>query len=239
MNSPLSTAADTIRRSHYLQAMGIDAYVSRRQLPGAAPTQRLAVIATMAPAPQSAPAHGRPDMRAEVPPMPTLEVDVGSRGSAVATEQAAAPAAPARHASPGVKFSLGVIICGDVAWLEVLQGMPLAREQVQLVHAMARAVGAQQAKPRVAQFDWPMHSNPQLDQGEDAARASLTAYLQRHLGEARCRALVSLGAPAAHWVSADMLQGVASVATLSTREMLDTPACKRQVWADLQPIVTA
>ncbi len=128
-----------------------------------------------------------------------------------------------------------MIICGDVAWVEALD-YPLAREQVQLIQAMARAVGAMQAKPKVAQFDWPMHNNPQLDQGEAAARASLAAYLDRHLSEASCRALVSLGETGTKLTPVEVLSAYSCVATRSTREMLESPACKRQVWADLQVI---
>ena len=48
-------------------------------------------------------------------------------------------------------------------------------------------------EPEVAQFDWPIHTNQQLDLGEEAARASVAGFVDRRLGEHGCRGLVLLG----------------------------------------------
>ena len=99
--------------------------------------------------------------------------------------------------SPGkteaVRFSLAAIFVGHVAWVEELDGNPLAREQVQLVHAMARAISGEVQRPDVTQFDWPTHQNHQFDLGSEAALAGVAGFLQRQIDQRKCRALVLLG----------------------------------------------
>ena len=86
--------------------------------------------------------------------------------------------------------------------------MPLASDQVQLVQAMARALAGvskpslqssseaarpDAAQPDVQQFRWPIHTNQQLDLGEEAARAALAGFIGRRLEQQQCRGLVLLG----------------------------------------------
>ncbi|RLQ21694.1 hypothetical protein DWB85_11820 [Seongchinamella sediminis] len=215
-----------IDRLRYLHAMGVDAYVSRGQLPGAAPSKRLLLVA--APGHQATPAAPEPAAR----PAATPQLDV------VKDKPAPRPApARAQTLAPTVRFRLAAVFCGGIAWVESLGDRPLAREQVQLIQGMARAVHGSADTPKVAQFDWPIHNNPQLDQGEAAARAGVLAFLQRHIEEQKCRGLVILGEDAAAYVDAGGLGALPRVATLSTLQMLEQPAGKRQVWADLQPLV--
>jgi hypothetical protein len=102
---------------------------------------------------------------------------------------------------------------------------------------MTRAVCGEAGSPRIAQLDWPIHNNPQLDQGEEAAKAGVAAFLLRHIEEQKCRALVILGADCGALVPSTPLSGINRVETCSTVQMLEEPGCKQQVWADLQPIV--
>ncbi|MBP6724516.1 MAG: hypothetical protein KA137_06735, partial [Halioglobus sp.] len=191
-----------IRRSVYLRAMGVDSYVSRRPLPGAAETRRLALLravpAPEAPAAAAPPAAAGP-MRRPAAPVEIPRLDIG--------KPAPAPAAAAVRPAPGEpapRFSLAAIRCGGWLWLEELDS-PLSPQQSQLVQAMAEALGMVYgndtsgpggrvpAVPEASQFDWPMHSNQQLDQGEEAARAGLAAFIQRKLELADCKGLVLLG----------------------------------------------
>jgi hypothetical protein len=102
---------------------------------------------------------------------------------------------------------------------------------------MARAVHGNTDTPKVAQFDWPIHNNPQLDQGETAARAGVLAFLLRHIEEQKCRGLVILGEETSAYVDVGGLGELSRVSTLSTLQMIEQPASKRQVWSDLQPLV--
>jgi hypothetical protein len=228
-----------LNRMRYLDALGIDHYVSRVQLPGAAPTRRLAVVRkdfsgqaavespTGAPASRATPA--RPSV---VPDIPSLD-----EKPARELKPPAAAVEAARPQAEAVRFSLAAIFVGQIAWVEALNGNPLAKEQVQLVHAMARAVSGDVGRPDVTQFDWPTHQNHQLDLGPEAAQAGVAGFLQRQIEQRKCRALVLLGKACESRVPLAALDEVNAVVTESTVAMLGEPLRKRQVWQDLQPLV--
>ena len=234
-----ATRLNELTRRKYLDAMGVLTYVSRGQLPGAAPTRRLMVV-RQAPALSESvlhPSAGEADSGASAgtaaqPAMPRLD--------GLADKKVAAPAPNRPHPAPvsqAIRFSLAAIFVGGVAWVEELPGRPLAREQVKLIQAMARAIGGDPAQPGIAQFDWPMHNNHQLDLGPEAARASVAGFLQRQIEQRNCRGLVLLGESGAAHVPAEQFGSLVVVRTHATQEMLENPPVKRQVWNDLQPLV--
>ncbi len=223
---------DDLTRMHYLQAMGIDAYVARQPLPGAAPSRPQPVISV--PARREEPAVPTPQAP-RVAPLVRPDARPAARETVARTPAASAdPAAPAMPTV--VHFSLSAVFCGGIAWVEQLQGYPLAREQVRLIQAMARSLGCAANAPKTAQFDWPIHRNPQLDQGLDAARDGVTAFLQRHLGEQACRALVLLGESCGQYIALDSLSDVQTVRTRATLELLGDWRLKRDAWRDLQAL---
>jgi hypothetical protein len=243
-----------IRRMAYLEALGIDSYVSRTQLPGAALTRRLAIAPTRAmPVPQVA---GNPIARALSAPAKQRDAGTGPGVSPVARIQDAVPLPPRDEQSPPraaavPRFSLTAIVAGDWLWLEELVGMPLTQEQVQLVQSMARALvlhreprteaGTSAARPggappAVAQFDWPIHTNHQLDISVEAARASVAGFVGRRLEQHGCRGLVLLGQSCALRVPLQEVK-ILTVSTASSADILAQPALKRTVWRDLLPLV--
>ena len=119
--------------------------------------------------------------------------------------------------------------------------MPLAREQVQLVQAMAQTLAGVDmpssavAGPEIAQFDWPIHTNQQLDLGEEAALASVAGFVGRKLEQQHCRGLVLLGEKCASRVPLAQLDCARAVSTLSSAQMLQNPQLKKQAWRDLLP----
>ena len=234
-----------IQRSVYLRAMGVDSYVSRRQLPGAAETRRLALLRAV-PAPQAPVAAAPP---ADAGPMrrPAAPVEIPRLAGG---KPAPAPAAAAVRPAPGEpapRFSIAAISCGGWLWLEELYS-PLSPQQSQLVQAMAEALlmvyGNDSADPgdrvlaraAVSQFDWPMHSNQQLDQGVQAARAGLAAFIQRKLELADCKGLVLLGRACEERVPLEQLACPRIARTASTADILRDPLLKRQVWRDLRSL---
>jgi hypothetical protein len=234
-----------LRRMAYLEAMEIDSYVSRTQLPGAAVTRRLAIVPTTAEplaadtVPHLADVSSDAGSRAQPAGFTRPDFDLGARKNHPESE-------PPPQAAPGAavvpRFSLSAIVAGRWLWLEELHGMPLATEQVHLVQAMAHALamscGADipVSKPEMAQFDWPLHSNRQLDQGEESARAGVAAFVSRRLEQCGCRGLVLLGQSAARRLPLSQLE-VLCVNTASSAEILANPTLKRQVWQDLQPLL--
>ncbi|CAA0124065.1 Uncharacterised protein [Halioglobus japonicus] len=235
-----------LRRMAYLEALEIDSYVSRTQLPGAAVTRRLAIVPVAIEA-SAAGAHvDTPDLTESVSGQQPEgftrpDFDFGTRKKNAEIEPPP-EVAPIGEAVP--RFSLSAIVAGGWLWLEELHGMPLTTEQVHLVQAMAHALalssgaGTPVAKPETAQFDWPLHNNRQLDQGEDAARASVAAFVSRRLEQRKCRGLVLLGESAAKRLAPSQLD-IAAVSTVSSAEILANPTLKKQVWHDLQPLLKA
>lgn len=232
-----------LRRTAYLEKLGIDSYISRRQLPGAAPTRRLAL--RRADEPASMPVAALPAVDATAPAaarLPQLDLSQPTRRSA---QPASAPPRPVQNRDAVIRFSLSAIVAGPFMWLESLGDMPLAAEQVSLIRSMAHAVALAQGggsaveqTPLVERFDWPLHQNKQFDQSAEAAQVGLAAFLQRRLQQRVCSGLVLLGDDAARWVDPAGLQ-LTVVQTLATTHMLRDPSCKAQVWRDLAPLRAA
>ena len=238
-----------LTRLAYLEAMGVDNYVSRRALRGAAPTRRLAVsrdrVLSAAGGSQmeGVPPQAPPD--ASQSPLPR---DILDSNSAPASTRATPVATRGRAPAPE-RFSLAAVVAGGLLWLEDLAGMPLSKEQVWLMGAMAQAVGISAArrrgnetgalrtdKPDVAQFDWPIHTNDQFDLGADAARASVAGFVSPAPGPIPVSWPVLLGEACEHRVQVQE-PGVTVVRTLSTAHMLAEPASKARVWRDLAPLL--
>jgi hypothetical protein len=244
-----------IRRMAYLEALGIDSYVSRTQLPGAALTRRLAITSTrVMPVPRAA---GIPTAQAITASAKQRGAEARSGVGPIASIQDAGSlplgneqSLPRTAAVP--PFSLTAIVAGDWLWLEELAGMALTTEQVQLVQSMARALvlhretrseaGTSAARhsaapPAVAQFDWPIHTNRQLDLSAEAARASVAGFVGRKLEQHGCHGLVLLGQACAMRVPIGELE-ILTVCTPSSAEILAQPALKRTVWRELLPLVS-
>ena len=237
-----------LRRMAYLDAMGIDAYVSRGQLAGAAVTRRLLVVpvqtvpkqSVAAPASQSRmPAAG--DTAAAIDPVPQVAARVPQIDNVEKPPAPPKAAAPAPRHDAVAQFSLVAITAGGWLWLEEMGGMPLATDQVQLVQAMAQALNVAgkaspgKKRPEVAQFDWPIHTNQQLDLGEKAAQASVAGFIGRKLEQQQCRGLVLLGEACKARVPLEQLGSPLVVTTISSAAMVDNPLLKKQAWRDLLP----
>lgn len=244
-----------LSRLAYLNSLGIDAYISRGQQPGAAPSRRLMVV----PPPAGALAATAPSTAASNMPAPAVRpsldlspssrpvvprgLDRASHGETPGARGSSTNTRPAAAEKAHVTFSLAALVAGRILWLESLGEMPLASEQVSLVQAMAhaleRCVAASQAgaaqRPEIARFDWPMHQNQQLDNSREAALAGLTAFMQRRIEQHQCRAVVMLGSATAQWVAGAALD-VPVVQSLSTRQMIEDAASKAQVWRELSPL---
>jgi hypothetical protein len=225
-----------INRLRALHALGITPLVARRVLPGAAPLRRLRLrrVAPVADNVTSAPAARG---TAEAASAARREL-AALREAGPARPPAQAVPAPKRTApAPGESFSLAVVLAGQRLWVEELDDGVLAREQVELIGAIAAALlhpELPRERPRVSQFDWPLHGNQQLDLGPEEAAATLASYLNRQIEERGCVELFALGDGAAGRCAALRL-ACARRSLPSTRELLDQPARKAELWAALRP----
>jgi hypothetical protein len=180
--------------------------------------------------PVSGPATSPGSEKVQIP-----RVDVPARPRKPLTAAREKPASRS-DVAPVNEFSVAAFTTGQWLWLEELPPrQAIMRDQVLLVQAMAQALGWGTQKPDVAQFNWPIHTNKQLDIGEEAARASLGSFVSRKLESEGCRGLVLLGAECQQRLPADFAGINHRVTTLSTMEMLRQPIVKKQVWRDLLP----
>ncbi len=83
-------------------------------------------------------------------------------------------------------------------------------------------------------FVWPMVKNPVVDQGEQAARESLGAYLQRQCSLVNGKTLVALGGGAAQWLNSDPSFHV--VPGISLWRCLADGGVKQTLWQQLQSL---
>ncbi len=232
----MDSGSQELRRLAYLDALGVDTYVSRGQLPGAAPTLRLAIVRPAHPEQSESPSE--PVGRSSAPPVPRLKAGPPVRSSR--PDSGASVTAVTSVDVP--RFSLTAIEAGNWLWVEELADMPLTTEQVQLVKSMAGALAHAEGsvesavpQPQVLQFDWPMHSNQQLDQGEESARAAVAGFIRRKLEKPGCRGLVMMGVGCAQRVP-DL--GFQTVKIESSADILRRPDLKSAAWQVLLALVT-
>ena len=215
-----------LSRLAYLEAIGIDSYISRQQLAGAAASRRLRIRHREVPTPE-APELPVEALKAPVQPLPKAES--AKRPAARPTPKREAPA-------PIERFSLAALVAGSYLWLEDLDGQPLASEQVHLVQAMSLAISGKADKADVAQFDWPLHSNRQLDLSEEAARAALGGFLGRRLEQFGCAGIILLGSTVNQRLDALQLPVKLVRCDHGSAQMLAKPSLKREVWRVLAPL---
>ena len=236
------------QREVYLDTLGIDRYVSRYQLPGAATSPRAAInVPDLSPepvetAPPAPPAQSRQPASSVV--APAIEVESSSAKQRLSPADSTRSSRPPAETQTLPRFSIAIISAGNWLWVEELDGMPLAREQVQLVQAMAialdHAAGGDSrtpspASPEVAQFDWPMHDNQQLDQGKDAAGAALVSFIERRLA-GNLSGLVLLGERTSGRVPLQALTCGHVVLPHSSADLLSNAVLKQQAWSALKPL---
>jgi hypothetical protein len=227
------TASQEIRRLRYLQAMGVPVYVSRRNLPGARVSRRLGLRAPQPPAP---PAAAAPVASARAALRESLARPQPGRHATGPATPEAPPAEASPAASTGERFSIAAVISGGRLWVEDLGSEALAVEQLQLMAAIGRALSHPQCDaeaPRVAQFDWPLHDNPQLDLGPAEARAALESFLRRQIGEHGCASVMCCGEAVAARLGAAALP-VPVHRLPDSRSLLRDPARKRELWTRLR-----
>ncbi len=216
-----------LTRLAYLEAMGVDNYVSRGPLPGAAPSRRLCVqvrrTETVSP-PAVAASPEKP--RAVMPALPKP-----GRKNRKAAEQPATVPVVATPDAPA-SFSLAAVVAGGRLWLEELDQGTLAREQVKLIAAIAAALGWQGATDH-AQFNWPMHNNRQLDLSHEAALAALSGFLERRAQQHPCTAVVMLGQAVQQRLEKLELPLPLLVCEVGSADMLRDPGLKKRAWLSL------
>ena len=248
-----------LQRQAYLEAMGVDCYMPRLQLPAAPqallcemPVQEGPVIASVevasvaAVSPAVAPTktavnNGAAAMQAlfdEEPKEKTARVT-----AALSSQQSTAKVPP--QGNP--HFSLSIIRGENILLIdEGLAGDINPADYLQLLHNLLFALGAGKQQLSIDAFVWPMRKNSQVDQSENAARETLAAFLAKQVQQLSTRYIILMGDTAVKYLldtelatgefSAHAQLDAQLIRTQSVSPLLSSPALKRDVWRDLQPL---
>lgn len=221
-----SVVAAEMARRQALEAMGIDVYVSRYDMPGAAPVvrQRLAqveVVGAVAPV-SSAGAAGTSTVNPTPAPRASSE--------RTSTPSSKANLSSAKSAET-VSFSMLLASAGPFLWVEQLADGLLRQDQLALINAMARALSSD-VSLRQQQFDWPMRGNAALSGDTESAKQALQGLIQRMAREVNAKRVVVMGA--CPFLPDRIAQS--AVVIPATIAMLQNPALKREAWQALKPL---
>lgn len=226
---PSVVAIEMVRRQT-LEAMGIDVYVSRCDMPGAAPSVRQRFTPIEAPSAAS-------------PSISTSSHDVGGRkaasssraGSAIKDEGATPTprsASPqSEKAAEKVKFSMLLVSAGPFLWVEQLADGLIRQDQLALINAMARALRPE-VSVRQQQFDWPMRGGTALSGDAESAKQALQGLIQRMAREVDAKRVVVMGS--CPFLPDRIAQS--AVVIPSTIAMLQNAGLKREAWQALKPL---
>ncbi len=211
----------------YLQALDIPSLVSRRDLPGAAPTRRLQLARKLPATPA----------RAAAPDLAALSADL-QRPAATNVPPAEAAAKPAAAVMPSADtpvFSIAATSAGGWFWVdEVPAGREPGEDYAQLLLAICRALGWSQ-QPAVQEcFNYPVAAS--LAGGVEQAREALMGFLTGRLARLAPAGVVVMGDFKEPWFDRDCLEGQRVVQTVSGWQMLRDPTLKPQAWAALKTL---
>ena len=149
-----SVVAAEMARRQALSAMGVDVYVSRYDMPGAAPAVRQRQAQVKATEDASSDSSAREPKVKTANPTPAPRAEWSTNTERTATASTSSGVSPAKS-SEAVTFSMLLASAGPFLWVEQLADGLLRQDQLALINAMARALSAD-VSVRQQQFDWPM-----------------------------------------------------------------------------------
>ena len=221
-----SVVAAELARRQALEAMGINVYVSRYDMPGAAPAVRQRLV-------QKEPAEvTTSDSPARAAIANAASTSPATRVSSVTTaERTSTRGVSPAKSTETVTFSMLLASAGPFLWLEQLADGLLRQDQLALINAMARALSAD-VSVRQQQFDWPMRGNTALSGDAESAKQALQGLIQRMAREVNAKRVVVMGA--CPFLPDRIAQS--AVVIPATMAMLQNPALKREAWQALKPL---
>lgn len=244
------------RRQHYLNAMGVQSWYPRMRLPGApepllfdlddsddpVPVQAAGAAAVAADRPTPAPVQARVAVADSVN---ATSQALPAEPTAQPTPAPAEEAAPKSNTAPAVpRFILSLSVVGRFVIADTLaRGLeqPTPAGQQLLINILATlGVSADEVRTHHV-IQWPLFTNPRVDQGLTQARLYVDEKLQQFIRQYEPRQLLSFGAvlPKLHdWQqpTGDHL-GLPWVGLPSLYRMLKDPRQKAVAWQRLKPLV--
>ena len=225
-----SVVAAEMARRQALEAMGIDVYVSRYDMPGAAPAVRQRLVQADAAEVVSSDIPARAAMASTASTAPAPRAEWSTNTEPTPTPSQSSGASPAKSTET-VTFSMLLASAGPFLWVEQLADGLLRQDQLALINAMARALSAD-VSVRQQQFDWPMRGNAALSGDAESAKQALQGLIQRMAREVDAKRVVVMGA--CPFLPDRIAQS--AVVIPATMAMLQNPALKREAWQALKPL---
>jgi hypothetical protein len=249
------------RRRAYLSAMQVVHWLPRAELPFAAPS-RPELLLPVAPVedfdfdPSPTPAANQAPAvpLARSGERPKIEIPRPSSAPKPAAKPAEAEQAapqPRPAAVPPPRFSLQLLRAGNCLLLvELATGQPFQSRDPSylLLKDMLRAAGLPDAPQIIGEpVRWPLLVRGNMDQGPEAARHFVQAFVQARLEEAPCTCLWLIGLPALRFAANTdsqayyqtlKLDGLGDAWALPGLELLmDEPQRKADVWQAMRQLM--
>jgi len=225
-----SVVAAEMARRQALEAMGIDVYVSRYDMPGAAPAVRQRLLQAEAAEVVSSDIPERAAIAGTASTAPAPRADSSTNTERTPTPSQSGGASLVKSTET-VTFSMLLASAGPFLWVEQLADGLLRQDQLALINAMARALSAD-VSVRQQQFDWPMRGNAALSGDAESAKQALQGLIQRMAREVDAKRVVVMGA--CPFLPDRIAQS--AVVIPATMAMLQNPALKREAWQALKPL---
>ena len=225
-----SVVTAEMARRQALEAMGIDVYVSRYDMPGAAPAVRQRLVQADAAEVVSSDIPARAAIANTVSTAPAPRAEWSTNTERTPTPSQSGGVSPAKSTET-VTFSMLLASAGPFLWVEQLADGLLRQDQLALINAMARALSAD-VSVRQQQFDWPMRGNAALSGDAESAKQALQGLIQRMAREVDAKRVVVMGA--CPFLPDRIAQS--AVVIPATMAMLQNPALKREAWQALKPL---
>ena len=225
-----SVVAAEMARRQALEAMGIDVYVSRYDMPGAAPAVRQAIvqIESVEVTTSDSPARAAKVNTAIPAPAPQANSSTNTERTPTSSQSSGVSSA---KSSETVTFSMLLASAGPFLWVEQLPDGLLRQDQLALINAMARALSAN-VSVKQQQFDWPIRGNTALSGDAESAKQALQGLIKRMAREVDAKRVVVMGA--CPFLPDRIAQS--AVVIPATMAMLQNPALKREAWQALKPL---
>lgn len=208
-------------RHRWLEALGIDSWLPRGALPGAAPpapwVERFRYPdshavedwpdeAGVCPEQEETPSPAAAVESVTAPAAARPRIDTAALLSAPTGPAAPAPVrpAPAPITAEIPRFKLAFLLRQDLLIIDTLpphQRQGFSREHRTLLTGITAALGAKAELSDASMVTWPMLTSRTLNQSADEARAAVRRKLERTLKvHGGIRHLLLMGEAAAHWV---------------------------------------
>ncbi len=253
-----------LRRLAYLEAMDIPNFVSRADLPGALPSNRLRAV-RLSHVPVTAkspgellrgeaaldfdtaataerPAAGKPGLSAALASPNVNSPNLGRSNPGPGETAATAASDVSTVATPSSDVPVFTVLAteaGGWLWLdEIPAGRDPGAAHTALIAAIAAALGLDDRPPSPQFFNYPVAAGTALAGGIAGARDAFYGFVSGRIARMQPGRVVLLGDWQQEWFDASSLEGPELTRTVSVFAMLRDPALKAQAWRDLAPLAS-